>query len=122
MTDKKKYFDVDGNSATIMQMIKKDPEWVAGRFQLMEKQILELEAENITLIASVQDQVKSDEWRVPDETTPNGAAIWAKYKGLTELEWHLIQYFGETIDGFILAIVKENEGPPPDDWIPKEKQ
>jgi hypothetical protein len=43
MNEEKKYFDSDGNPATIEQMVKNEPEWVASRFRFMEDRVKELE-------------------------------------------------------------------------------
>lgn len=40
------YKDIDGNPRTIYGMITHEPDWIANRFKLMEKEVQTLEVEN----------------------------------------------------------------------------
>jgi len=45
MNTAKVYHDIDGNECTIFQMVRREPEWTASRFQFMEVEIERLTAE-----------------------------------------------------------------------------
>lgn len=72
----------------------------------------------------------SDEWRLPDAYTPVGTPYWYDYiiedgpkkgkrHGWALLRWGDIVYREKTV---FIVLAKESQGPPPDDYRPKEKQ
>jgi hypothetical protein len=70
------------------------------------------------LQADLHEAIKeSDEWRVPDETTPKMAIVWV----LFDTSWipmPLVR-MENAYSNHLCLLAKENQGPPPDDWRPK---
>jgi hypothetical protein len=63
----------------------------------------------------------SEEWRVPDETTPGDAAVWLESKKDGKVSWKLMRFYATSMKNQKTRcyLVKENQGPPPDDWRSK---
>jgi hypothetical protein len=63
---------------------------------------------------------KYDEWRVPDETTPEDALVWIRWMENGDWMANDFWYSKESQHTPVLVVLaKENQGPPPDDWSVK---
>lgn len=61
---------------------------------------------------------QEEEWREPDENTPDDAAVW--YKWSREWKHWRLDRWGLCRQDVMCVLAKEGQGPPPDDWKPGE--